>query len=102
VLLVNPNVHVSTGSVFAKWDGVDRGPLGDWRDGRNDLEPAALGIAPAIGDVLGWLAAQRGSGFTRMSGSGATCFAMFDSEGHRDAAAASCPSNWWNLPTFLR
>ena len=102
VLLVNPGVALSTAAVFAAWDGEDRGPLGDWIEGRNDLEAPARALVPAIGDVLDWLAVQPGAGFIRMSGSGATCFALFDDEGARDAAAAACPTNWWHLATFLR
>jgi 4-diphosphocytidyl-2-C-methyl-D-erythritol kinase len=37
-----------------------------------------------------------------MSGSGATCFALFDDEESRDEAAADCPPNWWHLASFLR
>lgn len=102
VLLVNPSIPVSTGAVFAAWDGVDRGPLTDWRKGRNDLEWPARALAPAIGDVLEWLKSQDGAVFVRMSGSGATCFAFFDTPASRDSAAATCPSNWWHLATFLR
>jgi 4-diphosphocytidyl-2-C-methyl-D-erythritol kinase len=102
VLMVNPCVPLSTGAVFAAWDGVDRGPLSGWREGRNDLETPARRLAPAIGEVLDWLKRQHEANFVRMSGSGATCFAMFDSEAGRDAAAEACPSNWWQLATFLR
>ena len=102
VLLVNPGVAVGTGDVFARWDGVDRGPLEDWRDGRNDLEAAALEIAPQIGGVLDWLHGQQGARFVRMSGSGATCFALFDGEADRDRAETCCPAGWWRLATFLR
>ena len=102
VLLVNPRVPLSTAKVFADWDGIDRGPLGDWREGRNDLEAPARALVPQIGDVLGWLAERQGANFVRMSGSGATCFALFDSEAARDEAAAACPPNWWHLATFLR
>ena len=102
VLLVNPGVALSTGAVFAAWDGEDRGALVDWADGRNDLEPPARTLVPVIGDVVDWLAAQDGAEFVRMSGSGATCFALFADEGARDAAAAACPTNWWHLATFLR
>lgn len=102
VLLVNPRVPLSTASVFANWDGIDRGPLGAWRDGRNDLEAPACAVVPAIGDVLEWLAAQPGADFVRMSGSGATCFALFDTEAARDVAAAACPASWWHLASFLR
>ena len=102
VLLVNPLVPLATGTVFARWDGVDRGPLGDWRTGRNDLETAATLLAPAISEMKGWLGSRSGANFVRMSGSGATCFALFDGEDARDAAAAECPSDWWHLATFLR
>jgi 4-diphosphocytidyl-2-C-methyl-D-erythritol kinase len=102
VLLVNPRVPLSTAEVFAAWDGMDRGPLGDWREGRNDLEAPATALVPQISDVLSWLAVQPGATFTRMSGSGATCFAFFDSEPSRDDAADAVPSEWWRLATFLR
>jgi 4-diphosphocytidyl-2-C-methyl-D-erythritol kinase len=102
VLLVNPRAALSTAAVFAAWDGVDRGPLGDWREGRNDLEAPARALVPAIGDVIGWLAEQPGATFVRMSGSGATCFALFDDEDVRDAAASACPASWWHLATYLR
>ena len=88
--------------MFAAGDGADRGPLDDWREGRNDLEPAARSIVPAIGDVLDWLGEQYGAEFVRMSGSGATCFALFESESARDHAAASVPREWWHLATSLR
>ena len=102
VLLVNPRVQLATGDVFASWDGVDHGPLESWREGRNDLEMPARALVPAIGDIVDWLGQQDGSNFVRMSGSGATCFALFDDERARDAAAAACPSQWWHLATFLR
>ena len=102
VLLVNPMIALSTGAVFAGWDGVDRGPLAEWREGRNDLEAAARALVPEIGEVLKWLKARPGANFVRMSGSGATCFALFDDELSREAAAASCPEQWWHLATFLR
>jgi 4-diphosphocytidyl-2-C-methyl-D-erythritol kinase len=102
ILLVNPLVGISTGKVFAGWDGVDRGPLGHWRDGRNDLEPPARVEAPVIAEVLEWLAARSGASFVRMSGSGATCFALFDDDEARDAAALACPSWWWHLASNLR
>ena len=86
VLLVNPRVPLSTADVFARWDGEDRGPLDDWRDGRNDLEAPATALVPQIETVLAWLSVQPGADFVRMSGSGATCFALFDSEEQRDAA----------------
>lgn len=107
VLLVNPRVPLATGPVFQRWDGVDRVPLpdGDARAialaGRNDLETGALELVPQIGDVLaalrdtdGWL--------VRMSGSGATCFALYDDEVARDEAARALPADWWKLSGKLR
>ena len=102
VLLVNPGVPLSTAAVFAAWDGLDRGPLGEWRDGRNDLEAPAVSLVPAIADVLDWLRRCEGATFVRMSGSGATCFALFADEALRDLAEASVPEGWWRLATFLR
>ena len=105
-LLVNPGVAVSTAAVFARWDGKDRGPLdpADWRSGRNDLEAPARGLASVIGDVLALLAGQAGAVMARMSGSGATCFALFESVGERDAADAAIARarpDWWRLETTL-
>jgi len=111
VLLVNPRVAVPTGPVFQRWDAIDRGPLGAGDPlaaalaGRNDLEPPARALQPVIGDVVAALAAQPGVVLARMSGSGATCFALFENAGARDAAdAAIAKTNpgWWRLATRLR
>ncbi len=102
VLLVNPRVALSTAEVFARWDGEDRGPLSDWRSGRNDLEQAARQLVPQLDLVLAWLHAQTGVTFVRMSGSGATCFALFDSIDDRDRSADAVPREWWHLATRLR
>ena len=102
VLLVNPRVPLSTAEVFAGWDGKDRGPLGEWRDGRNDLEEPAKALVPQIGSVLAWLSAQPGARLVRMSGSGATCFALFANQEERDASAIAVPREWWHLGSFLR
>lgn len=106
VLLVNPGVGVSTGAVFAAWDGVDRGALDParWRDGRNDLQPPAVALAPVIGELLSLLAALPGVTMARMSGSGATCFALFADVAMRDAAdreVAAAQPGWWRLATVL-
>lgn len=102
VLLVNPRVALSTAEVFAGWDGIDRGPLGEWRSGRNDLEEAATALVPQIGLILAWLSTQSGVEFVRMSGSGPTCFALFESDAARDSAAEAVPREWWRLATYLR
>ena len=102
ILLVNPRVPGPTGPVFKAWDGVDRGPLGSDLIGRNDLEAPARTIAPIIGDVL---EALEGAGFAQMSGSGATCFALYDSEAERDEAQtriSAAHPDWWTLPSRLR
>ena len=106
-LLVNPRIPLSTASVFKHWDGVDRGPLpqGDLRaialQGRNDLEAPALALCPAIGDVLATLHATT-PWLARMSGSGATCFALYDTPTARDAARAAMPTEWWTMAGALR
>lgn len=102
VLLVNPRVELATSEVFAGWDGVDHGPLGDWREGRNDLEAPAIALVPQIETVLAWLSAQAGATYVRMSGSGATGFALFDSDRSRDRSAEAVPREWWHLVTSLR
>jgi 4-diphosphocytidyl-2-C-methyl-D-erythritol kinase len=111
VLLVNPRVAVPTPAVFARWDGEDRGPLavGDpvavAAAGRNDLEAPALALAPVIGDVLEALAGVKGTQFVRMSGSGATCFALLANDHAAEAGAASIAAahpGWWVAATRLR
>lgn len=107
VLLVNPRVPLSTGPVFKEWDGTDRGalPVGPAsriaREGRNDLEVPAIALCPAIADVL---AALRDTGpqLARMSGSGATCFALYESDAQRDAAQAAMLGKWWTMAGALR
>ena len=104
VLLVNPGVAVSTAEVFRSWDGVDRGTLGpDPLEGRNDLEAPAIAVAPVIAEVLQILSQQRGVMLSRMSGSGATCFALFDTMADRDAARVALDRpDWWSVATALR
>lgn len=107
ILLVNPNLPCPTGPVFQAWDLIDRGPLNprDWRAARNDLQGPAQMLVPAIADVLAQLAAQPGVVIARMSGSGATCFALFDTPDARDDAAKAVrttQSHWWIFPTQLR
>lgn len=111
LLLVNPGVAVPTGPVFREWDGIDRGPLGLGapldvaRTGRNDLEAPARRLAPVIGEVLDSLERMKGATFVRMSGSGATCFALFRDVASRSAAAETIrhsASFWWCFETQLR
>jgi 4-diphosphocytidyl-2-C-methyl-D-erythritol kinase len=111
VLLVNPRIPLATGPVFAAWDQIDRGALPEGEalmvamDARNDLESPARAVLPVIGDIVAALKAQPGVRLARMSGSGATCFALFDDETARDGAArviGAAEPGWWTLPTRLR
>ena len=105
ILLVNPNIALSTASVFHAWDGIDRGPLGGWRDGRNDLEAPAVALVPQIGALLGWLNSRHDVTIARMSGSGATCFALFDGVAARDRVAAELKTafpQYWTMASVLR
>ena len=91
-LLVNPRVPVSTAAVFAALERRDNAPMPeempafssaggliDWvKDQRNDLQASAISVAPVIGEVLEVLQGLPGCRLARMSGSGATCFALFD------------------------
>ena len=110
VLLVNPRVPLGTGPVYAAWDGEDRGALPDGpasaiaRDGRNDLETPAIGLCPEIGEVLRMLEGTNAF-LSRMSGSGATCFALFESDQARDEAHTELGEQepgWWSMRGSLR
>lgn len=108
ILLINPLIACPTRAVFEAWDGVDRGAL-QCRDalaaalaGRNDLETPALGIVPLIGTVCDFLKAQEGAILTRMSGSGATCFSLYQNSDLRDQALDNCPPGWWSMASHLR
>lgn len=119
MLLVNPGVAVSTPAIFkalAKKENdalpqflLSRDPgmtnageslgwfLDFLRSSRNDLQPPAISIQPAIGQVIAALEIG-GALFARMSGSGATCFGIFAD----DAAAAQAAAEirlqhpgWW-------
>jgi len=110
VLLVNPRLPVATGPVFKAWDCLDRGPLPVGKvseialAGRNDLEQPARALCPAISEVLSLLD-RTGAMLVRMSGSGATCFALY-----RDARALQAAADlirtdrgeWWQLTGKLR
>ncbi len=120
-VMVNPRVAVATKDVFGELGlkkGEFRAGLSEvleavtwprvgasaerWIDflkgGVNDLEAPALRIEPVIGDVLAALRDTDGARLVRMSGSGATCFAIYDS---KDAASAAgraimqAQPGWW-------
>lgn len=115
-VLVNPGVATATRDVFRAFSGmtgsamslgeVPRDNLLDFlRAHGNDLTPAAIICVPQIGEVLDTLATLPGQRLARMSGSGSTCFAVFDSR----AAAASAAEHleaarpdWWVAAATLR
>ncbi|QUJ75565.1 4-(cytidine 5'-diphospho)-2-C-methyl-D-erythritol kinase [Sulfitobacter albidus] len=106
ILLVNSGAHVPTGPVFTGLARKDNPPMGDLPVGadfagfidwlgaqRNDLAPPAQALAPQIAQTLG---ALEGAPFARMSGSGATCFALFETgaEAHAHRLQKAHP-DWW-------
>jgi 4-diphosphocytidyl-2-C-methyl-D-erythritol kinase len=120
-VLVNPRVAVATKDVFAAL-GLRNGELlvgatdiiqaiiwpedgssaGDWTrafaSGTNDLEAPAIKIQPVIAEVLAALGGAKGARLVRMSGSGATCFAIFDEAGAAQSAAQKIQlahPGWW-------
>jgi 4-diphosphocytidyl-2-C-methyl-D-erythritol kinase len=116
-LLVNPGVAVATADVFAALAALPAGQSGpaalpeggaallaEIAGGRNDLEAPAIELEPAIADALAVLRKLPGCRLARMSGSGATCFGLFDSSGAASAAARTLrvayPA-WWVRATVL-
>lgn len=102
-VLVNPGVAVPTGPVFTAFDAGGPAPLteGTWlqgdivewlQDQSNDLETPAIAREGAIGDTLDWLHARPGALLARMSGSGASCFALFGTMQEAAAAAEAYPA----------
>jgi len=111
ILLANPRRELPTAAVFA----ARKGPFGEvgrfapmpgdalglaralmWH--RNDLTDAAIGLVPEIGAVLPRLARLPGALLARMSGSGATCFALFADRAAAEearAALAAAEPRWW-------
>jgi 4-diphosphocytidyl-2-C-methyl-D-erythritol kinase len=106
VLLVNPGIACPTGPIFTAWDRIDRGALDPdcWIEARNDLEVPAIALHPEIADVLAALHETQPR-LARMSGSGATCFALFETVAQRDAAQrriSSACADWWTMASFIR
>ena len=118
-VLANPGVAVATQDVFAALSDKNGLPMPKriprWRGAwsavdwiakqRNDLEAPAIEIAPVIAEVLDALRALPGARFARMSGSGATCFALFEDRAEADFAAeqlADAHPDWWVTAVTLR
>ena len=121
-LLVNPGVPVETVAVFRALGLPASGELAQPRPpieavpetvpalhaklaaSRNDLEPPAMRVAPVVAQVLERLRALAGCRLARMSGSGATCFALFDDTETSLAAGRALRREgrgWWVAPTLL-
>jgi 4-diphosphocytidyl-2-C-methyl-D-erythritol kinase len=116
-LLVNPGVALATRDVFAKFSATQAAqkPLTDvpvtseaifdfLKSYENDLVPAAIACAPVVAEALERLRALPGVRMARMSGSGATCFALFASAAEASAAArrlSAARKDWWIYPTML-
>lgn len=108
VLLVNPRVSLPTAEVFAARRGAFSAPRAvdrAWTDlgglvavlaaRGNDLSTPAMSLRPVIGEVLDFLRKSRGVRYAAMSGSGATCFGLYDSAAIAERAAAAVPAVWW-------
>lgn len=121
-LIVNPGVPLETKAVFKRmnlapgWhNSASAHPVfagGQSADevyallkrGRNDMEDAACVLAPVVSDVLAVLAAAPGCRLARMSGSGATCFALFTDckhAGRAKTAIHQAHPGWWVKSTML-
>ena len=104
ILLVNPRIPLSTKDVFTRFTGPKSGFAGSLShlDAAgmvglgNDLTATAIELAPAINDCLDRLAGSNGAIATAMSGSGASCFALFDHIDNAKIAAAEFESaGYW-------
>ena len=107
ILLVNPGKALATRDVFAARQGsftAARPAPSTWRSIEelaaalavrgNDLTAAAVSLEPAVGQVLQALRAGDAR-YAGMSGSGATCFALFDTLDRARQAGAALPTAWW-------
>ena len=108
LVLANPRIPLATPAVFrARAGGASSEATlpAAWPEAAamardlaacgNDLEAAAIGLCPAVAEVLAALRSLPGCRLARMSGSGATCFALFDAASMAEAAAARLPAAWW-------
>ena len=114
-VLVNPLAPSPTGAVYRAFDALPAGPGADepdlpdglasphdvvaWLEStRNDLEQPALTVQPRIAEVLATLRAAPEATFARMSGSGATCFALAADRAAAAGLAARLTGehpDWW-------
>lgn len=108
IVLANPGAALSTAEVFAARRGTfssERPLTRPWSDlaglvealdeRGNDLTAAAVSLRPVIGEVLATLRKSDGARHVAMSGSGATCFALYATLAEARSAAAQLPAGWW-------
>ena len=108
ILLVNPGVGLPTPAVFGARQGSfsPARPLGSGWHGLadfahelarrgNDLTDAAISLRPEVAGVLDRLRQSEGAAHVAMSGSGATCFALYGSLAEAERAASLLPASWW-------
>jgi 4-diphosphocytidyl-2-C-methyl-D-erythritol kinase len=118
-VLVNPGVAVPTNMVFAglnlarttaasntspQWPGNPTDLVAALAKDRNDLEGPAIELQPVIAELLAVLRNLPGCQLARMSGSGATCFGLFDTSSAAADAARMLRvgyPDWWVEPTAL-
>ncbi len=111
LVLVNPNVSVSTPTIFKALSSKENPPIVDqsndpWSwisDQRNDLQAAAIVVEPVIATALDQIA-RTGPMLARMSGSGATCFGVYQTDQAAAAAALEISKaypEWWVQTTRL-
>ena len=123
-VLVNPGVAVPTGPIFKALNlgqpstggsalsslpaqgFTSSADVVQWLEGqRNDLQAPAIAIAPEVGRVLEVLSAEKNCRLSRMSGSGATCFGLFDTKDDADQFAAHLADQqpgWWVVSTVFQ
>jgi 4-diphosphocytidyl-2-C-methyl-D-erythritol kinase len=108
VVLANPLVPVATADVFRRLEQRDNpglpdlgdpltrpAQLGLWlKETRNDLEPPAIALVPAIGELINRMSHAAGCILARMSGSGATVFGLFGSSAQAHQAAHDLRETW--------
>jgi len=115
VVLVNAGVPVSTAEVYRRFDAAGRfgdiapplapetfesaAELAGWLGAqRNDLQAAAIAVAPEVGAVVETLADEPETLLARVSGSGGTCFALCASDIEAESLAERLEAmvpNWW-------
>jgi 4-diphosphocytidyl-2-C-methyl-D-erythritol kinase len=118
LVLVNPGVGIPSSGIFHNFNGPYSAPRcppsGIWpaetlfryigARARNDLTAPATALVPEIMDILAALQSQPGVRCSGMSGSGATCFALFnadDDDAACNAAANARSHGWWAVATHL-